>query len=306
MTNRLITGATGMVGNALVKIEPSSIGFSSKEFDLTSFKDTKELFKKYQPTEVYHLAARVGGVQDNLNNNDEFFYKNSCINNNVLRVAYESGVRKVISILSTCVYPDDISYPLREKNIHNGEPHYTNFGYAYSKRMLEVYSRALSKRGKTKFLCVIPNNLYGEYDNFDLENSHVIPAIIRKIYEAKKFGERPVLWGDGSPLREFTYTHDLAQILKYLMDNDCPQTVLNVGNTDEISIRQLTEKISNYFSYDFDSIIWDTSRPKGQLRKPSDNSLFKQIKNFDYTNIDVGLEQTCRWFENTYPNVRGF
>ena len=305
MTVKLITGANGMVGNALQKIEPNAAIFSSKEFDLRNLGDTRELFKKYNPQEVYHLAARVGGVQDNWNNNDDFFYENSCINNNVLRVAYESGVAKVVSVLSTCIYPDKTSYPLREKNIHMGEPHYTNFGYAYAKRMLEVYSRALSKRGKTKFLCAVPNNLYGENDNFDLQNSHVIPAIIRKIYEAREYGSVPVLWGDGSPMREFTYTHDLAHILKFLMENDCQHTVINVGNTNEISIKEVAKKISTYFSYDFNNVVWDTNKPKGQLKKPSDNSLLKQIQNFDYTSIDVGLARTCEWFENSYPNIRG-
>ena len=149
----------------------------------------------------------------------DFYTENMKINTNILHGAYTHNVTKVVSLLSTCVYPDKASYPLTEEQIHNGSPHKSNYAYAYAKRMLDIQSQAYHDQYGCNFVTAVPNNLYGEHDNFHLKDSHVIPAMIRKMYEAKETQTDVVLWGDGSPLREFTYSPDLAQILLFVLEN---------------------------------------------------------------------------------------
>lgn len=303
----LITGGTGMVGSAFnnLKTAHELIFVCSKDYDLTSIKDTKRMFQDNSPDTVIHLAAKVGGIKANSDYMSEFLHKNMLINLNVLNSARTYKINKVVSLLSTCVYPDNPNYPLTEDQIHNGEPHESNFGYAYAKRMLEVQSRAIRKQYGLKYITAIPNNIYGENDNFDLENGHVLPAIIRKVYEAKLTGSSPVFWGSGRPLREFTYSYDIATALINLAENYEDVSPVNIGKTGEISILSVVEKICNILEFE-GKVTWDIEKPEGQYRKPSDNNLFLNIyPNFKYTDIDEGLQKTCNWFLNHYPNIRG-
>jgi GDP-L-fucose synthase len=196
-------------------------------------------------------------------------------------------------------------YPLTEDQIHNGEPHRSNFGYAYAKRMLEVYSRAIRSLYGLKYITAVPNNIYGPKDNFDLENSHVIPAMIRKFYEAKIKNTDVVLWGTGEPLREFTYSTDIARALLLLLENYEGQSPINIGTTREFSIKEVSEVISREIGFK-GKIIWDTNMPTGQLKKPSSNKKFLDMfPNFCYTDAETGLKKTCKWFIDNYPNIRG-
>ena len=198
----------------------------------------------------------------------QFYYENSDINQKVLHDAYIRGANKVLSLLSTCVYPDApyINYPLTEDQLHLGPPHHSNFGYAYAKRMVDVMSRAYRQQYGCNFITAIPNNLYGENDNFDLENSHVIPALIRKVWEAKINKEPSVFcWGDGSPLREFTYSEDIARILLFLMENYDESEPINIGNTDEHSIKEVVEMICDILGYDGE-LEWQTDQPSGHWK----------------------------------------
>jgi GDP-L-fucose synthase len=302
----LVTGGSGMVGNALKEVLPDAFYISSDNCNLTSENDTKYMFKHLKPTKVIHLAAKVGGVKANMEQLGEFYTDNIRINTNVLHYSMVYKVEKVLSLLSTCIYPDTVTYPLTEEQIHNGPPHESNFAYAYAKRMIDVQSRAYRKQYGCNFITAVPNNLFGEHDNFDLNNSHVIPAIIRKMYEAKQKNEDVILWGDGTPLREFTYSKDLAQTLVFLLDNYNNENPINVGNTNNYSIKQIAELIALKLQYK-ENIIWDTSKPSGQFKKPSNNSKLIQL-GFDkngYTNIDIALTNTCNWFRLNYPNIRG-
>tara|TARA_R110000824_G_scaffold121839_3_gene278238 strand:- start:22997 stop:23968 length:972 start_codon:yes stop_codon:yes gene_type:complete len=309
----LVTGGTGMVGYALKwgyvygNGIPNAIFISSKDYDLRDSDQVEAMFRKHNPEYVIHLAARVGGIKANSDNAADFFYDNIMINTNVLHAAKNHGVKKLISLLSTCIYPNKISYPLQEKSIHDGEPHESNFAYAYAKRMLDVQSRAYRKQYGCNFITVVLNNLFGENDNFHYEDSHVIPAMIRKIYEAKGNNEAITLWGDGSPLREFTYSGDLAEILLFLLKNYDGSTPLNVGQTKEYSIRDVAHLICGIANYDSSNIIWDTEKPTGQLRKPSDNALLMELgwRNNSYTQFEIALQKTCDWFVKNYPNIRG-
>ena len=301
-----MTGGTGMVGLALQRLIPEAIFISSKQYDLGKNKDVERMFSYYEPEQVIHLAARVGGIKANMDYMADFYLDNILINTNVLQNAHRYKTKKLVSLLSTCVYPDNSKYPLTEDQVHNGIPHSTNFAYAHAKRMLDVQSRAYRKQYGCNFITAIPNNLFGENDNFDLENSHVIPAIIRKIHEAKQIGSDVALWGNGRPKREFTYSMDLAEVLLFLLEHyDNPEPI-NVGNTGEHSIKDIATTISDILQFDGE-IKWDRNKPSGQYRKPSDNSKLLELgwHQENYSNLRESLKNVCEWFIINYPNIRG-
>jgi len=303
----IITGGSGMVGKALHKLLPHAVALSSRDCDLRDDRETRKMFQSIRPKYVYHLAAKVGGLGANLSQMSDFYEDNIRINTNTLIAARECGAEKCVSLLSTCVYPDKVTYPLTEDQIHNGPPHSSNYGYAYAKRMLDIQSRAMRSQHGTKFITAVPNNLYGEHDNFHLEDSHVIPAIMRKVWEAKKENKEEIyLWGDGSPVREFTYAPDVALALLYLMEKYNGEEPINIGNTEEISIKEVAEKICDELDF-HGKRLWQTDKPNGQHRKPSSNAKFCALgwSPGVYRSFSEGLRQTCVWFKSAWPNVRG-
>lgn len=303
----LVTGGTGMVGSAFKKVKTGHklILVGSSDYDLCHSRDCRRMISDHQPDAIIHLAAKVGGVKGNTDYVADFFHENIVMNANLLDAAKNQKVPKVVSLLSTCIYPNCPIYPLTENQIHNGEPHSSNFGYAYAKRMLEVHSRAIRQQYGLNYVTAVPNNLYGENDNFDLNSGHVIPAIIRKVFEAKNNGNIPKFWGTGRPMREFTYAQDVTKILLWMVENyDLPEP-LNIGNTREISIFDLVVKIQSLLNANIES-RWDNRMPEGQYKKPSSNLRFEQLNpGFKYTSLDEGLATTVEWFINSYPNIRG-
>ena len=302
----LVTGGSGMVGTALKKVIPKAIFVSSKDYDLRSHFEVATMFVTHRPKYVIHLAAKVGGIKANMENLGTFYTENILINTNVLEAARIFNVDKAISLLSTCIYPDNVTYPLTEQQIHNGPPHQSNYAYAYAKRMLDVQSRAYRKQYGCNFITAVPNNLFGENDNYDLNDSHVIPAIMHKMFRAQQNNNNIVLWGDGAPLREFTYSLDLAHILIFLLEHYDEPTPINIGNTGEHSIREVAELIATYIDFD-GAITWDSTKPSGQHRKPSENSKLLELgwRPEMYTNFKLALLSACDWFTTNYPNVRG-
>jgi len=302
-----------MVGSAfrtqMIKYESHHEFFftSSRDYDLRERPATFALVDQVRPDCIIHLAARVGGVKGNMDYVADFYSQNIQMNTNLLDAAYSHGVKKVVSFLSTCIYPDNAQYPLVESQIHHGAPHSSNFGYAYAKRMLDVQSRAYREQFGCDFITVVPNNLYGPGDNFHLSDGHALPVILRKIYEAKKRGKKEViLWGDGSPLREFTYSQDLPDIILFLIEKYSETHPINIGNTEEISIKDLAQEISYQLGYEGE-IRWDTTMPTGQHRKPSSNQKLIDMgwKKNHYTPVREGLKKTCQWFIMKYPEIRG-
>jgi GDP-L-fucose synthase len=303
----LITGGTGMVGTAFkeIKTDHKIILVGSRDYNLKSFSDVNKMLTNTNPDGIIHLAAKVGGVKGNTDYIADFFHDNILINTNLLKASVEHKIPKVVSLLSTCIYPDKASYPLTEDQIHNGEPHQSNFGYAYAKRMLEVHSRAIRQQYDLKYITAVPNNIYGKNDNFNLNNGHVIPAMIRKFYEAKKNNTNVLLWGSGSPLREFTYSKDIANALLLLLDNYDAESPINIGLNREISIKKLADLIAKKIEF-HGKIIWEKNKPEGQIKKPSSNKKFLDMfPNFCYTDLSVGLKETIEWFDQHYPNIRG-
>lgn len=305
----IITGGSGLLGNALKNILGDSCFPTSKELDLNKQINVEKFLSKNNFETVIHLAAKVGGVKANTNYVSDFYQINSQINNNIISSCIKNKIPKLVCCLSTCIYPDEkyVKYPLTEEQLHNGPPHESNFGYAYAKRMVDVQLKAARQQHGLNYISVIPNNLYGEHDNFDLENSHVIPALIRKIWEAK-INNKPYfeVWGDGEVYREFTYSEDIAKIILFCLENYDSSEPINIGNTEEYLLKDVIMMIKKQLDYSGE-IVFDTTKPKGQIRKPSSNKKLLDLgwKKEDYTSIEVGLKNTCEWFIKSYPNLRG-
>lgn len=302
-----MTGGLGMLGSSFknIKTDHELILIGRDQADLLDFEQCHDVLSLYKPDAVIHLAAKVGGVKGNTDFVSDFYSQNIRINTNVLDVCKNLKIKKVLSLLSTCIYPDKTEYPLLESRIHDGPPHESNFGYAYAKRMLDIQTKAIRNQYGLDYSCAVPNNLYGPNDNFDLEGGHVIPSLIRKIWESKMNKTTPVFWGSGKPLREFTYSEDISDILIKLLETPHVQTPINIGNTNEVSIREVVNMLCQILDYDKE-IVWDIEKPEGQFRKPSSNQkLFLTIGEYNYTPLKEGLEKTCKWFLENYPNVRG-
>lgn len=312
----LITGGSGLVGSAIKYISSNYtskydfIFLSSKECDLTDYNSTLFKFAEIQPTYVIHLAACVGGLFKNINNKVNMFEINMLINKNVLKVCHKLKIKKLISCLSTCIFPDKTTYPIDETMLHNGEPHNSNLGYAYAKRMLEVHSRLYNENYDDNFICIIPTNIYGPYDNFHLEDAHVIPALIHKCYLAKSKNEPFVVSGSGSPLRQFIYSYDLANLIMWVLEsyNDKENIILSVNEEDEVSIKYIAECIANEFNYS-NNIIFDTTKQDGQYKKTANNNKLKKKyeennKKLEFTSIKTGIQETVQWFIQNYNSCR--
>ena len=291
MKKILVTGGTGMVGKGFHELDTNYefVFVGSSNYNLLSMIETEFMLKDIEPDAVIHLAARVGGVKSNSEYIADFYRDNILMNTNLLDASRRYGIKKIVSLLSTCVYPDNADYPLTPEQFHDGQPHKSNFGYAYAKRMLDVYSRALRQQYGCNYICAVPNNLYGLHDNFHLEDGHVIPAIVRKIHNAKITGEAPVFWGTGENLREFTYASDISKILLFLMENYNGEIPVNIGTIEERSIKSVVSLICQFMNYTGE-IIWDSTKPSGQDRKPSCNKKLLELgwNKKDYTDFSKG------------------
>lgn len=305
MKKTLVTGAGGLVGYAIRQLNPDNFVYiTRKDADLTDFAQTKKIFEEVKPNYVIHLAAEVAGIGGNIIHSGEFFRNNIMINVNVLETARLAGVDKLISFMSTCVFPDPCTYPLNEKDIHFGPPHPSNFGYAYAKRMLEVQSSAYRKEWGCNFIVAIPTNIYGESDFWNLEDGHVVPSLIHKCYLAKKNNKDLVVWGSGKPLREFVYSKDIAKLILWVMKEYNEEMPIILSNGEEKSIKELVELVVKEMDFK-GSVIFDKTKPDGQFRKPSDDSkLKKYLPDFKFTPLEVGIKNTVDWFIKNYPNVR--
>ena len=303
----LITGSTGLLGGEILRQSNASVGLSTKDCDLTESFHPIMTAEPGQFRAVIHCAARVGGVKANTDKVAEFFDDNMRMNMNVVKACKEMDI-KLVSVLSTCIYPDAAyaKYPLTEDQLHAGPPHTSNFGYAYAKRMLEVQTRAYRQQYGCRFISVIPNNLYGANDNYDLNSGHVVPALIRKFHEAMLLGRNEVVvWGTGRPLREFTFARDAAQIILWLAENYDGAEPVNIGNPEQISIENLARMIGEEIGYE-GLVRFDTSKPDGQYEKPSSNKRLRDLGwEGKYTPLRFGLRETINSFVERYPNVRG-
>ncbi|KAJ7249858.1 hypothetical protein C8J57DRAFT_1668231 [Mycena rebaudengoi] len=320
MTVVLVTGGTGLVGKALqhiIETEPAGSRYGklpnetwifagSSEGDLRDPEQTRELYEKYKPTHVIHLAALVGGLFKNMKHKLTFLRDNLLINDNVLHTSYTHKTIKLISCLSTCVFPDEVESPLDESKIHGGAPHESNLGYAHAKRMVDVLNHAYKEEYGCNFTSAIPTNIFGPHDNYVLEDAHVIPALIHKCYLAKKNGTPFVVSGTGKPLRQFIFSYDLAKLFIWMLREyeDVEPLILSVGEYEEVSIKGVTDAIVKALGFE-GNYSFDTTKSDGQFRKPASNKkLLDLIGGFQFTPFEEALDISVKWFVDNYDTAR--
>lgn len=305
-----VAGSRGLVGSALVRTLKAQ-GYenlvlrSSQELDLRSQAAVDQFFAQAKPDYVFLAAARVGGIHANNTYRAEFLYDNLMIEANIIHSAYRHGAQKLLFLGSSCIYPKLCPQPMREDHLLTGFLEQTNEPYAIAKiaglKLCENYCRQYG----VNFISAMPTNLYGLNDNFDLANSHVLPALMRKFHEAKVNGEPTVtVWGTGNPLREFLYVDDLADALVFLMNTYNDVDFVNVGTGKEVSIKELAFTIKAVVGYEGD-LVFDTTKPDGTPRKLLDVSRLNAAGWQAKTDLKTGIEQTYAWFLQSYDSLRG-
>jgi len=313
MCKVLVTGGSGLVGNGIQNAYKHTeysdyeyIFMSSKDCDLKDYTSTMTYFTLVNPTHVIHLAANVGGLFKNMSQKVEMFETNMLINTNVLQACHNCNIENVVCCLSTCIFPDKTTYPIDETMLHNGEPHHSNYPYAYAKRMLEILCRSYNEQYGYNYKCVIPTNIYGSHDNYNLKDSHVIPGLIHKCYNAKKNNEPFVIAGTGKPMRQFIYSNDLAELILWVLFDykEKGSIILSVSQDDEVSIKDIAMMIANEFQYTH-NITFNDSYSDGQYKKTADNSKLMSCRpQTKFTNIQSGIKMAVNWFINNYETAR--
>ena len=285
----LVTGGNGLVGRHLNDILPKALYVSSKDYDLIDRYQTDVMLDFYKPNVVINLAAKVGGILDNMNNPVQYLEENTLINTNLLRSCYNHDVDKVISMGSTCMYPDVLDeYPMKEDSIFDGSPPTENFAYAMSKRVMATQIDSYVKEYNKNWSYLIPCNLYGEYDKYEEHHSHFVSALIKKIYEAENDVE---IWGTGKPLRQFMYAGDLARVIKYIIENNIKGN-FNVAPNYVHSIEEITKIGLKACSKEDLKINYNNTKPDGQYRKDVDSSkLMSVLKDFEFTSLEEGIRR---------------
>lgn len=300
--NILITGGSGLLGSEINL--SNGLKPTSKELNLLDYCALRRYIQLHNVTKIIHCAAMVGGVQANYTKMFDFFDINLQINTNILRACKEFNLNNSVFILSTCIMPAEAKLPYNEESLHTGEPHFTNYGYAYAKRMMEVGSRSLKQQYGINTICLIPSNLYGPNDNYNLESGHVIPSLIHKCFIANQNKEDFVVWGTGMPLREFVYVKDFARIIEKIIHTDHEYSPMIISPDEDHSIRDVVSMITSEINFS-GRVLYDISKPDGIYKKPTSNKVFKKYFNdFKFTDMKYGLQQTIHHFVSNYPNIR--
>lgn len=297
-----IAGHKGMVGSAVWRAlekrgYTNLIGVSSKKLNLRNQQAVLDFYKKEKPSVVIDAAAKVGGILANKDYPYDFLMQNMQIQNNLIDGALNSGIEKFIFLGSSCIYPKFAPQPLKEEYLLTDSLESTNEWYAIAKISGVKACQAIRNQYGKDFVSLMPTNLYGYFDNFDLQSSHVLPAMLRKFHEAKINGNTPVkLWGSGTPMREFLFVDDMAEAVVFALENKLPEYLYNIGSGKDITIKQLAETIQNVVGHKGD-IIWDNSKPDGTPRKLLDVSKMKALGWHYSTNLKEGVEKTYEWFQ---------
>lgn len=296
-----LAGHRGLVGSATVRALKSQ-GYDNlvlktrEELDLTDQKAVEDFFASEKPEYVFLAAAKVGGIMANNAYPADFIHQNLIIETNVIHQAYKNNVKKFLFLGSSCIYPKNCPQPIKEEYLLSGELEPTNKPYAVAKIAGIIACQSYNRQHGTNFISVMPTNLYGPNDNFDLENSHVLPALIRKFHEAKlKRKNEVVLWGTGSPKREFLHVDDLADACVFLMKNYDDSEIINIGTGEDISIQELAELIKTAVGFE-EKIVWDATKPDGVARKLLDVSKIHQLGWRHKIGMEEGIKATYQWF----------
>ena len=299
-----VAGHNGLVGSAVVRLLNKK-GYKNlvlktrKELDLMDQKKVADFFKKEKPEYVFLAAAKVGGILANNTYPASFIYENLIIQNNIIHSAYISHVKKLLFLGSSCLYPKLAPQPIKEEYLLTNDLEPTNKAYAVAKIAGIVMCQAYNKQYGTNFISVMPTNLYGPNDNFDPINSHVLPALIRRLHEAKESKAKEItVWGTGSPKREFLHVDDLVDACLFLMQNYDESEIVNIGTGVDLSIKSLTEKAKKIIGYS-GKIVWDKSKPDGTPRKLLDVSKLHKLGWKHKVDLDTGIKKTYEWYKDS-------
>jgi len=297
-----VAGSNGMVGSAIVRALKAKgyinlIVKSSKELDLKNQQAVHDFFSQEQPEYVFLAAAKVGGIHANNTYPATFIYDNIMIQSNVIQAAYDFNVKKLLFLGSSCIYPKFAPQPIREEYLLTGSLEPTNEAYAIAKiaglKMCQFYKQQYG----CNFISAMPTNLFGVNDNFNLENSHVLPALLRKFIEAKQNNKQEVtIWGSGTPMREFLFVDDLAEACLFLMENYNGIETVNIGTGEDVSIKELAETIMKIVGFE-GNLIFDASKPDGAPRKLLDVSKINNLGWKHQTNLEEGIQKTLNWIQ---------
>jgi GDP-L-fucose synthase len=295
----LVTGGHGLVGSTLhadVRI--------GHEIDLRNPSEVDAMYAQHTPTHVIHCAAKVGGVGGNMSHKGDYFFDNIMMNTNVIEYARRHNVSRLVNFLSVCVFPDNVEYPLTEQKVHLGEPHHSNNAYAYAKRMSDIQIMAYREQYGINYTSVIPTNIFGPRDNFSLVHGHVIPMLIHKLYLAQRDNVDFVVWGSGRAKREFIFSNDLGKMVNFVLHEYIEPSPIILSTSEEISIAEVVDILVQTFNFK-GKVVFDTTKPEGQYRRPSDNSKIKSyMPDFQFTPFEVAIKETVDWFIHNYELAR--
>lgn len=297
-----VAGHRGLVGSAIVrnlreKGYNNLIYKTHNELDLTNQKEVRDFFKKEKPEYVFLAAAKVGGINANNVAPADFIYENIMIESNIIKAAHDFQVKKLLFLGSTCIYPRMANQPINEDELLTGSLEKTNEAYAIAKIAGLEMCKFFKRQYGDNFISCMPTNLYGENDNFDLKTSHVLPALIRKVHEAKINNDSEVvIWGTGKPLREFLYIDDMADACVFLMENYNGEQHVNIGTGIEITIKETAELIKDVIGFK-GSLVFDTSMPDGTPRKLTDVSRLHELGWNHKVDLREGIEKTYKWYK---------
>jgi GDP-L-fucose synthase len=310
----LVTGGSGLFGQAIKAVidkDEQAAGenwvfLSSKDGNMVDRAAVEKIFQKHKPTYVIHLAAKVGGLFHNMRKKVDFYRDNTLMNDNVMECCRIYGVKKLVSCLSTCIFPDKTTYPIDEKMVHDGAPHNSNLGYSVAKRMIDVLNHCYKDQYGSNFTSIIPTNIYGPHDNFAIEDGHVIPGLIHKCYMAKRDGTDLTIWGTGSPLRQFIYSADLAELTVWTLRkyDSVEPIILSVDESAEVPIKEVAEMIAEAMDFK-GKVVCDTTKADGQHKKTASNKKLRTFRpEYKFTPIKEGIKESVDWFVANYETAR--
>ena len=305
----LVTGATGFVGQNLVPLFKQAgaklILPSHKDYNLLEQMQVRHLLKETQPDIVFHLAGLIGGILANKEKPADICYQNMLMGTMMLHESWQAGVAKYITLIGGCSYPASAPSPIKESELWNGYPQVESAPYSLGKSMSVLLAQAYRKQYGFNAIVLVPGNLYGPYDNFDLHNSHVIPALIRKFVEAQQSGLAEIVaWGSGKPIRDFIYIEDACRCIMLAAQKYNDSEIVNISSGTSTSIRELVETVAELTGYQ-GKIVWDTTKPDGQGIKVFDTTRMREQLGFHCrTSLRKGLQNTIHWYRENYANAR--